>query len=544
MKNPLKRLFKTPGPERSVQPANVRKNNSYMPVRQLAPPRPRARHKAGARNYESANTSRFMNGWATMPQPINYQITSFWHTLVARSRAGYQNNDYLKRAVTLQKSKIVGHQGVRFVPKVLKRDGTLDADVNRQISRLIKDAGKKGVLEVSGQLSAIDIQNRVVHSKKVDGEFISIDRYSNEYKYGYAIQIIDPVLLPVTLNEDLPNGNRIRCGIELNKDSRPIAYHFIKERKNASYTDTQYYTSGDCVRILAKHVTHVFDLEFPGQLRGIPQCATSLFRVEMLRKYIEAELIGATMSARSPGFFIPNKDNVVPYEGKGDVSVQDPDGEVYEYEEDLPEELEADDIEPGSVQIAPLGYDFKSWDMNRPNSAFPDFVKENNRAVAASNGVNYSDLSNDYENVSFSSLRHSKITDEEIEKQQQCHLVEHFYQRFIEKLIWSAINFRKFVIKDRLVRSAEDYMEGVYIPKVAKWVDPVKTAQAFKILNKELGVMSRERIAIQLDVVDPEQEFSIINAENSKYPYYNESSSENSTDDLEDEDDESKPTQK
>lgn len=488
------------------------------------------------RAYEAAKNTRFMSSWTNSPSPINYQITSVLHTLIARSREAYQNNDLVRRAVSLRKSKTIGHTGIRFVPKI-KTGGKLDSFINKQISSLLKKAGKKGVLDVKGKLSLIDIQNRVEHQLFVDGEYICIHRYSKTFDLAYAIDEVDPMLLPVKLNKDLKNGNIIRCGVELNQFKRPVAYHFIKSKDSMNRTnDHAYMNREDTVRIKAEYVTHVFQQEFPDQLRGIPKIATGLFRIEVLRKYIEAELIGARIGASSAGFFVRQKDFVDPYDGTGDIDITD------EEKEDIPDEdledEELDEVEAGSVKIAPLGYDFKAWDLNRPNSAFGDFLRENNRSLASSTDMSYSALTNDYSGVSFSSLRDAKLTDEEIIKQGQVFHTEHFLEPVIFKMISISIDFGRFVVKDAVRRPTEEYLEGEFVPPVSKWVDPVKTAQAYRILNKELGVMARERICGELGILDPEAEFEAIKLENERFPVHNENNAGTVTSDKEIEADE------
>lgn len=485
----------------------------------------RERNIRRKRQYNSAKSSRFMSGWSTSPSPINYQITSVLHTLLARSREAYQNNDYIKRAVSLRKSKVIGHTGIRWVPRV-KTGGKLDKDINTQLNTLMKEMSKVGVLDVRGRLSLVDIQNRVEHQLFVDGEYIAIHRYSKDFKFGYALDEVDPMLLPVDLNKDLANGNIIRCGIELNKYKRPVFYHFLKENKSHHMNQYHGHDRDQTLRVPARFVTHVFHQEFTDQLRGVPKIATSLFRIEMLRKYIEAELIGATIGSRSGGFFVKQKDVIEPYTGEGDIDLNDPDEE--DIEEDIEDE-ELEEMEPGSVKIAPVGYDFKAWDLNRPNNAFAEFLKENTRAVASSTDVNYSALSSNYEGVSFSSLRDSKLTDQEIEKQQQVFVTQHFLERFVPRAILAALDFGRWVINDKIIRSKTEYLAGEFFPMVAKNVDPVKTAQAHRILNRDLKVMSRERIARQWDVINPEEEFEAIKLEDELYPVYIEPVTQEST---------------
>jgi len=490
--------------------------------------------KSMKRNYDAAKSSRFMSSWTTAATPINYQITSQLHILLARSRHAYQNNDLVKRGVSLRMSKIVGHTGVRFVPDV-KTSGSPEPKINNQVSELVKRLSKKGVLDAKGRLSFIDIQNRVERQLFIDGEYICIHRFGHEFEFGFAIDEIDPMLLPVDLNLDLKSGNVVRCGIELNKSKRVVAYHFVKEQKTSMPTNSMQYHKRETQRVLAKFVTHVFIQEFPDQLRGVPKIATSLFRIEVLRKYIEAELIGARIGASSAGFFVRQKDHYEPFTGQEGIDVKNEDEE--DIEPDDVDDMEVDEVEAGTVKIAPVGYDFKEWNLNRPNSAFSDFLKDNTRAQASSMDVNYSAVANNYENVSFSALRDSKLTDEAIEKQSQVFLIEHFVEPILSKAILYALDFGKFVIKDPVARQNTEYTVGEYIPKLSKSVDPVKTAQAYRILNRDIEVISRERIARELDILNPLEELQRIKLENEQFPLHNTGVVPTPTSDKENEED-------
>jgi len=77
----------------------------------------------------------------------------------------------------------------------------------------------------------------------------------------------------------------------------------------------------------------------------------------------------------------------------------------------------------------------------------------------------------------------------------------------------------------------------VFVPKVSKWVDPVKTAQAYRVLNRDLGVMSRERICGELDILDPTAEFETIKLEELNYPLHNSQDVPSATSDKETEED-------
>ncbi len=494
-----------------------------------------------SRKYEAADSTRFLSSWSTFPSPINFQISSYLHVLVARSRDAFQNNDLVKRAVSLKKSKIVGHTGVRFVPK-FKTKGVLDKKINRQLSDLFSGISKVGAIDVTGKMSLIDIQNRVEHQLFIDGEYICVHKYGKQYKYGFAIEEIDPMLLPVKLNKDLDNGNLIRCGIELNSEKRPVAYHFIKNKNSDNRNnDYNYHRESDTVRVVAENVTHLFVQDFPDQLRGVPRTSTALFSVEVLRKYLEAELIGARIGASSSGFFVKQKDHIEPFTGQEGISVNgdDPSDE----EEEIDDEI--DEVEAGSIKMAPTGYDFKSWDLNRVNNAFKDFVTMNSRLVASSVDVSYSALTNDYQNVSFSSLRDAKLVDDEIVKQSQVFHIQHFFEPVTKKAMQSALDFGSFVLSGSRVFSSELIVVGEYVPVVAKWVDPVKTAQAYRILNVDLAVMSRQRICGQLGIDDWEAEFEAIKLENENYPLHNDQqSSEQKEKVFEEDEQESKKSEK
>ena len=363
------------------------------------PRRPRSGHVVSLGNdiagraFAGAKRTDITQSMATQPKPFDGDIYRSLNILRARSREEYQSNDYAKRAVTIIKQNVIGHNGIGIQSDVRRRNGDKDKPASDSIEASFKEFGKRGTPDVTRRLSWLDIQNLFVHSIVVDGEVIIVKREKwTGNKFGYALQFIDPVLLDMELNEELDGGRKIRMGVELDQHNAPIAYHFLNQEVLKDDYNFSTFARRSHQRIVASEVLHAFMPEAVFQTRGVPILSTSLIRFNMLRGYEDAELVAARTAAAKMGFFI---DAETGDRFEGDAIEGEP-GEEENY---------MDAAEPGRFGRLPHGVAFESYDPQHPNAAFKDYAKAVLRGAAAGMNVPYNAMANDLEGVNFSSLR-------------------------------------------------------------------------------------------------------------------------------------------
>ena len=156
-----------------------------------------------------------------------------------------------------------------------------------------------------------------------------------------------------------------------------------------------------------------------------------------------------------------------------------------------------EEISPGKLQQLPLGYDFKPFDIDHPNTGFDNFVKAILRGAAAGLDVSYSSLSNDLAEANYSSLRQGALTERDAWMQLQGWTVEHFCQPIFAAWLPMAIAKGQLALP---MSKANTWLAGArWQPRRWAWIDPLKdTTSNEKAVG--LGINSRSRIASEQGV--------------------------------------------
>jgi lambda family phage portal protein len=400
------------------------------------------------RIMQAAGTGRLEQSWTSTPTTVDSWIYQHWNTLVARSREQAENNDHAKKFVQLCRDNIAGPNGFVLMANIKDPNGAVDKLASDAIEDAFKRFSKRGKFTVCKGLSRQATERLIAATLPKDGEFIAIARYGkNLNEFGFAIQIIDPVLLDPTHYVDLGNGNTIRHGIEFDSNGAPVAYHFRKmdERQMGYITGM----TRDTDRVPAENVCHVMLPEIVGQKRGLPWMRTALWRMRMLGGFEDAALVNARVGAAKMGFF------------------RNQDGDDVEADE-LP--LDGD---PGTFED--IGNrEFVQFSPQFPEQTIDPFTKSMLRSIASGLNVSYNNLASDLTSVNFSSIRQGALDEREVWKGLQELLIEQWsewvYDRWLQRaLVANAITVAGKPLRfDRL----EKYRAVSWQGRRWGWIDP------------------------------------------------------------------------
>lgn len=440
------------------------------PMRKSPIPMVRRRRFAGparvlSRMYDAGQSDRLTVSWGTMPVTADDVVRRNLRPLVARAREQAANNDYARAFLRMCRQNIVGPRGVQLQAQSKDQNGSLDKLANDAIERAFADWGHRANCDVTGRMSWRSIQRAAVLSAARDGEFfIRVVTGRDAGPWGLALQIIDPMRLPVDYDEDgLSGGRFIRHGIEFSRTGRPLAYHFVT---TAAAKDSDAYLLGGrgFERVPAENIIHGFLPDMTGQKRGLPWMATALWRMQMLAGFEKAALVAARLGASKGGFFEWE-------EGHGPEP--DEDEEIF---------MEA---EPGTFQELPAGVRFREWNPQYPNGEFAPFQKSMLRGIASGLGVAYNNLANDLEGVNFSSIRQGALDEREHWKDLQEWLIEALIEPVFERWLPHAVIGGKITVNGSPLRAHQlwKYREVEWQPRRWDWIDPnadVKAAVASK----------------------------------------------------------------
>lgn len=438
------------------------------------------------RAYAGANQGRLFSDFVASSRSADEEIKGALKVLRNRCRDLARNNAYARRFINLAKANTVGDRGVTLQVKARNDNGTMDNIGNDQIEIAYKRWGRMGQCSVDGKISWVDAQRLFIENLVRDGEvLVRLVKYPNDF--GFALEFIESDLLDEEYNVTLPNGNRIRMGVELDSFNRPIAYHLFTAHPGDNST---MWMGKSYNRVPAEKMIHAFLPERAMQTRGSPWMAPVISDLKMLNGYREAELVAARVGASKMGFFTsPTGDGFTPDDTDNKVPIME--------------------AEPGTFHQLPDGVQFQQFDPTHPTTAFADFEKAILRGIASGLGVSYTSLANDLEGVSYSSIRQGALEDRDQWKIVQDFLIQHFvepvYRAFLLSIMQNAVIN---IPESRFDKFAE---ATVFRARGFQWVDPLKEMNA-SVVGLQNGLLSMQDIANQQGR-DVEEIFDQIQAE-------------------------------
>jgi lambda family phage portal protein len=430
-------------------------------------PARRAPTRLVSRGYNAADTSNLTASFQADYLPLNLELERTLRLMVGRSRALAKNNDYVKKFLRMVQNHIVGPQGFALSVPCLSNSGAIDELDRAVVEKAYARWAKRGVCDVTKRLSFVQLCRLAILHVARDGEcFVRRVKDRSRNAYGYALQIIDPLLVDYTYRADLANGNRVRMGVEFDAWGAEVAYHLI--------TDTESLWGGGVrQRIDASEVWHFFLQEEAGQVRGVPWIHSAMRRLNDLGGYEEAAVIAARVGASNMGFFVPPADSGGNAGALADQVINGKDAAGNDTVELVR------DATPGTFEELPAGYDFKNFNPDYPHQNFDAFVKAMLRGVASGTGADYNTLANDLEGVNFSSIRSGKL---ETQDGWMC-LQNDFKEWFLEPLApeWLDMAFLSNQLSPLPVSKFEKYNCFQWQGRRWPWVDPLKDMEARKL---------------------------------------------------------------
>lgn len=379
--------------------------------------------------------------------------------LRARARNLERNNAHAKRFLQLMQDNVVGHMGFSLKMNVRTTQDPNQPDdfVNRSIRMAYRKWSR--VVTADGLMSMIEASRMAVRTFSRDGEVLAIFRRNAKFPMGLALRFLEADHLDETLNRVFPGTrNRIRMGVEIDEDERPVAYHILTNHPGETV-----WSSGNrrYVRVPASEVLHIYLKNRAGQTRGEPPMAVIMTDAKMLAGYREAEITNRRVGASKMGFFERTVD-AGPVAGVADA--EDDDGQFIM------------EVEPGKATVLPPGYSFNAFDPNTSSTDYASFEKQVIRSIAAGLGPSYFDLAMDLDDVSYSSIRQGALSDRDFYRGVQRFFIDRFVMRVFSEFLRHFLDFGDSGLPgyrfDRFLDGAEFQGRGW------SWVDPEKEVNA------------------------------------------------------------------
>lgn len=414
------------------------------------------------RAYAGGTVNRLNEGWPTGPVSINADIRTYLSAIRERARDLVKNHEHARRFVNLCKSNIVGPFGFKFQSNVEEQVGeerVEDAGANAVIEDRFADWCKPENCDISGRHSFRAMQLLIAGSVPRDGEICVRFIYDKKLKYGFALQLIEPDIVDTLYNEQLPNGNVVQMGVEIDKWRRPVAY-WIREPVPAVEAFGVAYILSKRTRVPASEMLLIMDRDFVNQTRGISWMAAGMTAANMLSGYEDSVAVNARFTAAK--MFILKNGKTEPGEDvKGDGKTAAGDIVI--------------DAEPGST------WDIKDKDMVQLHEEFPSqqyemFVNAKLRSIASAWNVSYASLSNDLSQANYGSNRVGMLDEREGWKMMQQWLTEVFlvpvYNAWLrESLLAGALTING---KGLPFSKMDKFNSPNFVGRRWNWIDPLK----------------------------------------------------------------------
>lgn len=265
------------------------------------------------------------------------------------------------------------------------------------------------------------------------------------------------------------DGGRIVAGVEFSADDEVVAYHVLREPPGSPLGAASF----EAQRLPAADVLHIFDQQFPGQVRGLSWLAPVALRIMERDELGDAMLVQQKVAAALTGF-------VRDLDGTGGGFGGTRQGDTLNLE-----------ITPGAVRMLPPGADIEWTPVNPGLGQAVDFLRAIDREIAAGVGLTYEQLSGDLSEANYSSARVGLL-----EFRRRCEMLQ---RTLIEGQFLRPL-WRRWIAVQALAgaipadpRSLADYGAVRFVAPGWQFVDPAKEVAA-AVQAIEAGLQSRAEV--------------------------------------------------
>lgn len=390
--------------------------------------RTRASMLAGGRSHVPYDAGDYMGehtaAWRPALWSPDVELNNSRDTIVARARDLARNDGWASGAVTRILDNAIG-SSFRPIAKPDHRalarytgNSRFDAVWAEEYGRAANAAWRDWANDEAGKFCDIERSKWMglmfgvaFRHLLIDNDALAVNEWRPERiapgraRYATCIRLVDPDRLS---NPQLRFDMRfMRGGVEVDEDGAAIAYHVRKAHQG------DWWAGGDSVtweRIPRETdwgrpmVVHYFEPDRAAQHRGGNGIFTPVItRLKMLYKYDTAELDGAILNA----IFAAIAESPMDHELLGEALGEGDASNVHSYQSGRADFYDERRMEIAGSKITTLypGEKLSFVKSERPNGNFAAFEKAVLRNVAMAVGGGASQVSGDYSDVNFSSLR-------------------------------------------------------------------------------------------------------------------------------------------
>ena len=371
----------------------------------------------GGRAYDAADRGhRQMSGWTPRIGDVDKEANAARDTIVARARDLNRNNPVISGGIDRRTEAVVGSRiRLQAMPdfEAMGRNWEWASSWSRNVESQFRvwDRDSRRLCDAHRAQTFGQIVETAYRHWWVDGEACAyIEMRDRGSAYQTCVRLIDPDRLMNPQNKvdgaELPNGNQVVGGVEIDTTGVAIAYHVLRYHPDAP---NKARTFDDTVRIEREdddgrpRFIHAFKRKRADQRRGVSRLVASMRKIRVLDKYDDAELELAILRAlRSPYVESPAptdeiREALAP--GGSDAS-EDYTQQWLDYREENPLIVEG----IGYTTLMP-GEKIGFATADGPPAHYGDFRKEGLRSIASDFGLSHQQLAQNWEDINYSSAR-------------------------------------------------------------------------------------------------------------------------------------------
>src|SRR5271165_174667 len=453
--------------------------------------------------FDAAGRGRRGIGWNPPFLGLNTLLFSHGLELQARNRDAVRNSAWAAGAVDSYVANAIG-RGIRLIPQ--HPDEAVRELIRQKWARWIRecDVEYDPRNPASGQTDFYGQQMVIAREVMEAGECFVRFRPRSP-KEGLAVppqlQLIEAEQSPLWRNQpapEVPDANRVRCGVEFRPDGRRAAYHFWKAHPG----ETMFYPleALQVERVQAADVLHVYKPIRAGQFRGQPWLTTVLAKLYELEQYTDAEIVRKKISAMITGFITqvsPDNPVMTPDQQLNGQGQTDPGTQISK-------------LEPGTFPVLGFGEEVQFAEA-KDSGDYKAFVRSCLQAFASGAGLAEYQISGDLSGINYSSIRAGLL-----EFRRKCEQYQHsvfifqvchpVYKRWLREAMLALV-----LVIDLLnaySKDPEPFEEVQWVTPGWPWVDPEKDIKASNdAIRSGLSTRSAEVAAQGRDAgaVDAEQ---------------------------------------
>ncbi|WP_290689971.1 MULTISPECIES: phage portal protein [unclassified Haematobacter] len=281
---------------------------------------------------------------------------------------------------------------------------------------------------------------------------------------GLRLVVLPADQIDPELHRDHGGGARVVAGVEFDAADRVVAYHVLRDAPDAPFARFT-----DTVRVPEHDMLHVFDALFPGQVRGLSWLVPVAVKIGDHDAANDALLMKLKVEALLTGFIRDTSGGTGGFkDGEsdwGDVS-----------------------LEPGAMRILPPGADV-TFTKPEAGSGQSEFLRAQQREIAAGLGLTYEQLTGDLSGANYSSARVGLLEFRRRAEMLQRLLIEGQFLRPLWKR-WIAV---KALAGEIAAAEIEEHQAVRFVAPGWQWVDPAKEVAA-DVRAIEAGLKSRAEV--------------------------------------------------